>query len=108
MAIDVSRCTVDGCARAGAYRFVSGKHHADTRCHWHALTYRPVCGRAIIVALIVGTILMVINQADVILGGQLTALVIAKIGLTYLVPFSVSIYSALAANRLGCDKHMPP
>jgi hypothetical protein len=42
------------------------------------------------VALVVGTILVVINQPDVLLSGQVTALVVAKIGLTYLVPFSVS------------------
>jgi hypothetical protein len=52
------------------------------------------------VALVVGTILMAINQSDVLLSGHLTSLVAAKIGLTYLVPFSVSTYSALAANRL--------
>jgi hypothetical protein len=65
------------------------------------LTYRPVCGRAVKIALCVGTILLVINQADVLLGGHFTAFVAAKIGLTYLVPFSVSTYSALAANRLS-------
>lgn len=68
------------------------------RCRRH--TYWPVCGRALTVALIVGTILMVINQADVLLSGQITHLVVAKIGLTYLVPSSVSTYSALAINRL--------
>jgi len=106
MASEATRCSVRGCSRAAAYRFVPGKHDAGARCHWHALSYRPVCGRAIIVALIVGTILMVINQADVIVGGHLTTLVVAKIGLTYLVPFSVSTYSALAANRLGGNEPM--
>ncbi len=48
----------------------------------------------------VGTILMVINQGDVLLSGHLTVLVACKIVLTYTVPFSVSTYSALAANRL--------
>jgi hypothetical protein len=62
--------------------------------------YWPVCGRAIKVALVVGTILMVINQGDMLLSGQLTMLIGAKIGLTYTVPFSVSTFSALAANRL--------
>ncbi len=62
--------------------------------------YWPVCGRAITVALVVGTILMVINQGDVLLTGHLTVLVASKIVLTYTVPFSVSTYSALAANRL--------
>jgi len=70
------------------------------RCRRHALVYGPVSGRAITVALVVGTILVAINQGDVVLSGHLTALVVAKIGLTYLVPFSVSTYSALAANRL--------
>ncbi len=65
-----------------------------------ALFYWPVCQRALVVALVVGTILMLINQADVLLSGHASALTVAKIGLTYLVPFSVSTYSALAANRL--------
>jgi Mg/Co/Ni transporter MgtE len=62
--------------------------------------YWPVLGRAIRVASVVGTVLFFINQSDVVLRGDITPLVIAKIGLTYLVPFSVSTYSALAANRL--------
>jgi len=52
------------------------------------------------VALNVGTLLMVINQGDVLLSGHLTVLIASKILLTYAVPFSVSTYSALAANRL--------
>lgn len=47
----------------------------------------------------VGTMLLAINQGDVILSGHLTGLVMAKAGLTYLVPYTVSTYSALAANR---------
>ena len=93
-------CAQDSCTRAASYRFVAGSQDNGTRCGWHALVYWPVCGRAIKVALIVGTILMVINQGDVLLGGNLTALVACKIVLTYTVPFSVSTYSALAANRL--------
>ena len=70
------------------------------RCTVHGLLYWPVLRRAIRVALLVGTVLFFINQSDVVLRGDVTPLVIAKIGLTYLVPFSVSTYSALAANRL--------
>jgi hypothetical protein len=62
--------------------------------------YGPVLGRAVRVALVVGTVLFAINQSDVVLAGHVTAAVVAKIALTYLVPFSVSTYSALAANRL--------
>jgi hypothetical protein len=94
-----STCAQDSCTREASYRFVAGSQ-GDVRCGWHALVYWPVCGRAIKVALIVGTILMLINQGDVLLGGHLTALVAGKIVLTYTVPFLVSTYSALAANRL--------
>jgi hypothetical protein len=55
--------------------------------------------RAIQLAAVVGTILFFINQSDVVLNGQVTWLVVAKIVLTYLVPLSVSMYSALAASR---------
>jgi hypothetical protein len=51
-------------------------------------------------ALIVGTILTLINQRDILFRGAVTALVILKIGLTYSVPYAVSTVSALAANRL--------
>ena len=56
--------------------------------------------RALRVAAVVGTILFVINQLDVVVSGMLTALVAGKIALTYLVPYSVSTYSALEVNRL--------
>jgi len=54
---------------------------------------------------VVGTILVAINQGDVLLSGHLTALVAAKIGLTYIVPFSISTYSALA--RTACTAGEP-
>jgi hypothetical protein len=95
-----STCNFAGCTRAASYRFVAGTQDSGARCGRHALVYWPVCGRATKVALVVGTILMVINQGDVLLSGHLTALVAAKIGLTYVIPYSVSSYSALAANRL--------
>ena len=96
----VSACGVLGCSRAARFQFATGPLAFEARCNRHGMLYWPILRRAIQVALFVGTILFVINQSDVALSGQLTALVAAKIGLTYLVPFSVSTYSALAANRL--------
>jgi hypothetical protein len=93
-------CGVEGCHRVARYQFASGIQQPAVRCRWHGLVYPPVCGRAISVALVVGTILVGINQSDVLLSGHATLLVVGKIALTYLVPFSVSTYSALAANRL--------
>jgi len=55
--------------------------------------------RCISVALVVGTVLVLINQLDVILSGRATPLVWLKIGLTYLVPFFVSNYGILMASR---------
>ena len=72
----------------------------ELRCRRHAVLYPRVRDRALVVAVIVGTILFAINQLDVVLSGQLTALVAAKIALTYAVPYSVSTYSALEVNRL--------
>jgi hypothetical protein len=56
--------------------------------------------RALRVAAVVGLTLFLINQADVVLSGGLTALVALKIALTFLVPYSVSTYSALQVSRL--------
>jgi len=53
--------------------------------------------RAIILALIVGTILNCINQAPEIMDGQSPNFL--KIGLTFMVPYCVSIYSAMAAAK---------
>lgn len=59
-----------------------------------------VRGRALRVALVVGVVLFLINQLDVVLRGGATPLVVAKIVLTFAVPYAVSTYSALEVNRL--------
>lgn len=56
--------------------------------------------RAVRVALAVGVILFAINQLDVVLSGAVTPVVVAKILLTFAVPYGVSTYSALQVNRL--------
>ncbi len=56
--------------------------------------------RALRVAAVVGLALFAINQLDVVLSGGLTTLVALKIALTFLVPYSVSTYSALQVSRL--------
>jgi hypothetical protein len=55
--------------------------------------------RCIAAALIVGTILFFINQADVVFGGRATMLTWVKIGLSYLVPFFVANYGIVLASR---------
>lgn len=60
---------------------------------------RTVVRRAAKVSLIVGTLLTLINQGDVILAGNISAAVILKIGLTYIVPYSVATYASVGALR---------
>ena len=55
--------------------------------------------RCIGAATLVGTILFVINQADVVFGGQASAVTWGKIGLSYLVPFFVSNYGIVVGSR---------
>lgn len=55
---------------------------------------RGVPRRSFIVALIVGTILNLINQGDALWTG--TPIDVAKLLLTYLVPYFVSIYGAVS------------
>ena len=67
---------------------------------WISIAGRgDVVSRALKVAAVVGTILVAINQGDVILAGAIDAGVIAKILLTYLVPYGVSTYAAVEAIR---------
>jgi hypothetical protein len=50
-------------------------------------------------ALVVGTILVLINQGGVLLSGALTAPLLWQIPLTYLVPFCVATWGALSNTR---------
>jgi hypothetical protein len=55
--------------------------------------------RTVKIALVVGTILTLINQLDVILKGDATAITWVKTGLNYCVPFIVSNLGLLAGKR---------
>jgi len=65
----------------------------------HVCAKRGHLTRTVSIALVVGTVLFAINQLDVVLSGRATPTVVAKIGLTYLVPFCVSNYGILVATR---------
>ena len=66
--------------------------------------YTPVLRRALGVALLVGTCLMLLNQGDVLAAAILqgtppTGALFWKSPLTYAVPFLVSWYSSVAAMK---------
>ena len=54
-------------------------------------------------ALVVGTILNLINQGDALIVGR--QLDFAKIALTYLVPYFVSTYGAVSFRLHGSREH---
>jgi hypothetical protein len=65
---------------------------------WLTIAFsRQIVLRGTKVAMIVGTILVAINQGDAILDGSLTAATAWKIPMTYIVPYVVSTYAAVSA-----------
>lgn len=57
--------------------------------------------RSLLIALLIGTILIAINQGDVLLRGQWGAALPWKILLTYVVPFVVATSGALTNGRVA-------
>lgn len=55
--------------------------------------------RAVKIALTVGSILTLVNHIDEFLAREFSGLLFAKMALTLVVPFFVSIYSSAAALR---------
>src|SRR5215469_13001778 len=98
MKTDVSVC--GRCGRVAHFRFTTTGSASTLRCWRHAVVYGPVFRRALQVAAVVGTLLFIINQLGVVLSGMVNSLVLLRIALTYVVPFLVSLYSALSINRL--------
>ena len=57
--------------------------------------------RSVKIALVVGTILAVINHGDRLVTGEWSGGVVLKILLTYFVPFAVATCSALMNSRVA-------
>jgi hypothetical protein len=67
---------------------------------WIRIALEPsVVRRALGYAVIVGAILIVINQGDVIAHGELKSSLLLKMGLTVTVPYLVSTFSSVGAIR---------
>lgn len=66
---------------------------------WRVITYRRHLRTSLMTSVIVGSILFVINQLDIVLSGDAGVSVAIKIALTYCVPFCVTNVGILAATR---------
>jgi hypothetical protein len=60
---------------------------------------KPSLSRCVPIALLVGTLLSVINQGTVFLGGQATAATWVRVVVNYLVPFCVSSAGFFSSQR---------
>ncbi|MEP1964044.1 nitrate/nitrite transporter NrtS [Tateyamaria sp.] len=70
-----------------------------TKSAWQIATAPSVAKRALKIALIVGTIIALINYGDRILAGEMDTVSWFKSMLTFLVPYCVSTYSSVMAVR---------
>ncbi|MCI2284407.1 nitrate/nitrite transporter NrtS [Colwellia sp. MSW7] len=67
--------------------------------NWFSLAIeKNTLKRSLKVAMIVGTLLMLINHGDIIFSGEIQLHHILKILLTYLVPYLVSTYSSVESK----------
>jgi hypothetical protein len=71
----------------------------ERRCLGHALRYRPLLRRSTLTSLVVGTLLVAINQGAVLFSGHPPTALLWQIPLTYAVPFCVAIWGALSNSR---------
>jgi hypothetical protein len=92
----------DSCGRARVrrlflFRVGSGAVHKCGRC---ALRHPALLKRSLGIAAIVGTVLLAINQGDVLWSARWPAALAWKVPLTYLVPFLVATWGALLNSRV--------
>jgi hypothetical protein len=70
-------------------------------CCWRcAIRYPPMLRRSVRIALLVGTLLALINHGEYLLQGRVTGVLALKILATYTVPFTVATWSALVNSRV--------
>lgn len=65
-----------------------------------------ICGNALRVSLVVGTVLNVINQGEHLLAGQ--GVMLGHAALNYLIPFLVASYSGARAVSIPESGRQPP
>ena len=92
------RGTCSCCTRTleGRSAFLLG---GERRCLACALRYGPMLRRSAVTALVVGTVLVAINQGTVLAAGNFSAELAWKIPLTYCVPFCVATWGALTNSQ---------
>jgi hypothetical protein len=96
---DALTCAAGHAARA-RFRFQSSEGPLD-KCLRHALGHVRVVRTALATAAVVGTILALINQGNLMFAGEWRADMAWKIPMTYCVPYGVVTWSALRTAWRG-------
>ncbi len=104
--MSLESATAAACGRcegelAGAVYEMRALEGKVARCLACALIYGPLVRRSAFVALVVGTLLVAINQGNVILGGDASLALAWKVPLTYAVPYCVATFGAILNARAG-------
>ena len=84
---------------AGADRDAQGRCGHIIKCFRCAVRHMPMVRRSLKVAVVVGTVLTLLNQGDTILSGSWPNALYWKAPLTYCVPFLVATFGALTNIR---------
>ncbi len=79
------------------------RHTAPSSTFLALCMQRSIVLRSARVALVVGTLLALINHGDLLFGAEWTAARLAKILLTYCVPYGVATYAGVQALRSRAD-----
>ena len=71
---------------------------------------KPTIKKGFIISAIVGTLLNLINQGHLLLASQFPKVSVLKMGLTYLIPFVVSVYSTTSTiiQQQSYNKYKTP
>ena len=94
---DPLRCA--SCHRVASYQLGRGAA-ARAACFRHLVSAPDVVRRAALTALVVGSLLVGINQGDLLLSGELSWRLVSKVALTYCVPYCVTTWGVLGGARL--------
>src|SRR5215467_907029 len=77
--------------------------HSSWRLRLTLLCTRQVLGRALLAAVLVGSLLVSVHHGDAIITGQITGRVMLKALLTPLIPFCVTLLNTLLNSDTGAD-----
>jgi hypothetical protein len=95
------RGAAGACARCGRLWRGRAGYSLDGQslCLGCALRHRPFLRRSALTSLVVGSVLVAINQGAVIASGSFPPALVWQVPLTYAVPFCVATWGALGNSR---------